>query len=163
MIRTEIRLTYKWAYDRCGDCPSISISGSGSQRASFTAPSGNYYNLVFYLTVSDGERTDVAYHIVGVSDDNKPTVNAGSDRSASSNSTITLTGRVGNTDSDTVTFWEQSSGPSVYYIPANDDYTSVSINTPVVTEGSVQLVFRFVAFDAAWTVDDYVTITVRAR
>ena len=157
------RLTYKWAYDRCDDCPSISISSSGSQRASFTAPSGNYYNLVFHLTVSDGEYTDVVYHIVGVSDDNKPTVNAGSDRSASSNSTITLTGRVGNTDSDTRTFWEQSSGPSVYYIPANDDYTSVSINTPVVTEGSVQLVFRFVAFDSTWTVEDYVTITVRAR
>ena len=157
------RLTYKWVYDRCGDCPAISISGSGSQRASFTAPSGDHYNLVFQLTVSAGEHTDVAYHIVGVSDDNKPTVNAGSDRSASSNSTITLTGSVGNTDSDTRIFWEQSSGPSVYYIPANDDYTSVSINTPVVTEGSVQLVFRFVAFDSTWTVDDSVTITVRAR
>ena len=157
------RLTYRWTYDKCGDCPSISISSSGSQRASFTAPSGNHYNLVFRLTVSDGEYTDTAYQIVGVSDDNKPTVNAGSDRSASSNSTITLTGRVGNTDSDTRTFWEQTSGPSVYYIPANDDYTTVTINTPVVTEGSVQLVFRFVAFDSTWIVGDDVTITVRAR
>ena len=155
------RLTYSWTYERGDADPAISISNSKSSRASFTAPSGTHYSLILLLTVSDGIYSDSAYVIVGVSDNQKPSVDAGSDRSASSNSTITLTGTLRDSDGDAIVHWEQVSGPSVNYQPANDAYTSVTVETPVVESGSVQLVFRMVAVDSAWYASDTVTITVR--
>ena len=154
------RLTYSWTYERGDADPSISISNSGSSRASFTAPPGNHF-LVFYLTVSDGIYSDTRGVIVDITDNQKPSVNAGSDRNASSNSTITLTGTLRDSDGDAIVHWEQVSGPSVNYQSANDAYTSVTIETPVVESGSVQLVFRMVAVDSAWYASDTVTITVR--
>lgn len=130
---------YQWTQTQG---PVVTLSGANTSTASFTAPSTGGVTLRFTFTVTDnqGARGSAA---VDVEINSAPSVNAGSDQSVLTNSTVTLTGNATDTDGTIASYaWTQIAGSNVTLAGAST--RTASFNTPSTAE---VLTFRLTVTD----------------
>ena len=137
-------LTYSWTHD---GALSITITGSDSLSASFTAPDvAANTTITVTLTVDDGtvEVSDTLQVTVTDSPNSPPTVNAGQDQEVAEGATVTLSGTVSDDDPE----------DTLAYSWTHDDTLSITIT------GSDSLSASFTAPDVAANTTITVTLTV---
>ena len=155
----EDDLTYSWTHD--SDL-AITITGSDSASASFTAPNvAANTTVTVTLTVNDGtvDVSDALRVTVTDSPNTPPTVEAGPDQTVDEGATVTLSGTATDADpEDTLTYsWNQTSGTAVALSGGNT--ASPTFTAPLV-ESEADLVFELTVGDGAYEDTDTVTITV---
>ena len=136
--------TYSWTHD---GALSITITGSDSLSASFTAPDvAANTTITVTLTVDDGtvEVSDTLQVTIADSPNSPPTVNAGQDQEVAEGATVTLSGTVSDDDPE----------DTLAYSWTHDDTLSITIT------GSDSLSASFTAPDVAANTTITVTLTV---
>ncbi|MBY6191880.1 chitinase [Microbulbifer agarilyticus] len=109
-------LTYSWVQV---SGTSVTLQNASSASASFTAPAvSSDEELVFSLTVSDGEASDsdqVSVTVVADQPNQAPSADAGADQMVTTPATVTLNGSASSDpDGDALTYsWVQVAGSSV--------------------------------------------------
>ena len=151
-------LIYAW---RQSSGTRVRLSGAATANASFAAPELlRNENLVFSLTVNDGKVNSApdSVTVAVVADNDAPTANAGSDRTADAGDAVTLRGSGSDPEGQTLTFaWTQTSGASVTLRGANTARPSFT-----APSSSVTLTFSLTVGDGVKSsAPDAVTITVR--
>lgn len=154
-------LTYLWTQV---SGPIVALSDPTAARPTFTAPEAVSNTTVrFVLTVSDGSNTSSdAVAITINADDDAPSVDAGSDRSARSGAEVQLRANGSDPEGVGLTWqWRQVSGPAVTLRDATSrEPTFTAPDAP--PEGAV-LVFAVGASDGQTTAWDTVRIAVAAN
>ena len=152
--------TYSWTHD---GAPSITITGSDSASASFTAPNvAANTTITVTLTVNDGtvDASDTLQVTITDSPNRPPTVNAGQDQEVAEGATVSLSGTATDGDpEDTPTYsWTHDGAPSITI--TGSDSASASFTAPNVaanTTITVTLTVNDGTVDASDTLQ--VTIT----
>ena len=153
-------LAYSWTHD---GALAITITGSDSLSASFTAPDvAANTTITVTLTVDDGtvEVSDTLQVTVTDSPNSPPTVNAGPDQEIDEGSTVTLNGNATDADDDSLTYsWRQTSG-----LPAVDlrgaSTPSPTFTAPAVASDTV-FIFEMTVYDGSERSTDTVEVTIR--
>ncbi len=154
-------LNYRWQQMRG---PMISIRNAGAATATFTAPNiSTASELELELSVRDSTGL-IGYDRVVVRVQQgigtAPVVNAGSDQSVSSASTVTLRGSATDADGGTLSYsWRQVSGSAVTLDSAN--MATASFTAPSVTMDSTLEFELSVRNAGGLTGQDRVVITVQ--
>ncbi len=147
-------VTYSWS-QTAGT--TVTLTGADTAAPSFTAPAGPAA-LVFNLTVTDS--ASLAAHDSVTVTVPEMTVDAGSNRTVSEDSSVTLTGAVQNAGGSPAYRWTQAS-PSTPAIPiANNDTRAATFTAPQVTSDT-PFTFTLTVTDGSVTKSDTVVITVR--
>ncbi len=161
-----------YAWTQTGGAPSVSLSGSNTSRATFTAPAVSAQTrLTFQLAVTDvvanvtTTKTDAVVITVNASStaNRPPTSNAGADRTVNSGSSVTLAGTGSDPDAgDTLTYaWSQIGTPAVALSSAGS--ASASFRAPTVQAPTV-LTFQLLVRDRAGaTSTDTCRVTVNPQ
>ncbi|WP_261324632.1 glycosyl hydrolase family 18 protein [Microbulbifer agarilyticus] len=122
-------LTYSWVQV---SGTSVTLQNASSASASFTAPAvSSDEELVFSLTVSDGEASDsdqVSVTVVADQPNQAPSADAGADQMVTTPATVTLNGSASSDpDGDALTYsWVQVAGSSVTLSDASSATPSFS-------------------------------------
>ncbi len=148
-------LTYQWT-QMSG--PVIALENPGQAQTGFVAPSVDSDSLiVLRLMVEDTRGAQDSDEVqITVRANRPPTVEAGPDRSADFDETLTLPATAHDPDNDALTYrWVQSSGPAVTLV--GGDTLSPSFTAPS-TDGT--LVFQVTASDDEFAVSDSISVTV---
>ena len=151
-------LTYSWR--QTGGSPSVSLTGSTTQTASFIAPKVNTA-LTFTLTVSDGDLSGTDTVTITVQGDNTaPTAAAGTNQTVDEGDLVTLSGSGTHPQRKPLTYsWRQTSGTTV-------TLSSTGVAAPTFTAPNLganeDLVFELTVSDGSLSGTDTVTITVEA-
>ncbi|MCA0899155.1 glycosyl hydrolase family 18 protein [Microbulbifer agarilyticus] len=122
-------LTYSWVQV---SGTSVTLQNASSASASFTAPAVSAdEELVFSLTVSDGEASDsdqVAVTVIADQPNQAPSADAGADQMVTTPATVTLNGSASSDpDGDALTYsWVQVAGSSVTLSDASSATPSFS-------------------------------------
>ena len=152
-------LTYSWTHD--GD-PAITITGSDSLSASFTAPDvAADTTITVTLTVDDGtvEVSDTLQVTIADSPNSSPTVNAGQDQEVVEGATVALSGTASDDDpEDTLTYsWIHDSSLAITF--ANSTALSTSFTAPGVAANTTFTVTLTVN-DGTVGVSDTLQVTI---
>ena len=150
--------TYSWTHD---GALSITITGSDSLSASFTAPDvAANTTITVTLTVDDGtvEVSDTLQVTIADSPNSPPTVNAGQDQEVAEGATVTLSGTVSDDDpGDTLAYsWSHNSTLSITFDASALD---ASFTAPQV-DSDTAIAFTLTADDGVVVHSDTVTVTV---
>lgn len=150
-------ITRKWT---AIDGPVVTLSGSDTANASFTAPTGvSNTAIVLEYRVSDDTNTAVDTVTVWVNTTNAaPTANAGVDQAATAGTTVTLAGSGTEPAAGSLSYaWTVLSGPSVTL--ADAAAASTTFTAPNVAQ-QTPIVFELRVSSVAGTAVDTVTVTV---
>ena len=151
-------LTYSWR--QTGGSPSVSLTGSTTQTASFIAPKVNTA-LTFTLTVSDGDLSGTDTVTITVQGDNTaPTAEAGPKQTVAEETLVSLSGSGTHPQRKRLTYaWRQLSGTDV-------TLSSTGVVAPTFTAPNLganeDLVFELTVSDGDLSGTDTVTITIEA-
>lgn len=135
--------SYEW--EQTGGSPTVSITLSTSQNATFEAPavSGTQV-LTFTLTAVDNDLKQDSDSVRITITDNQPTADAGDDQSVESGETVTLSGSASGGDAAYSYLWTQTSGQTVSLAPSSSAQSPTFV-APEVTEA---LVFSLTVSDS---------------
>lgn len=150
-------LTYAWKQI---SGPPVDLINADSAQATFDAPEAISNSLVrFELSVSDGTTTSTDIVNVGLRADNDaPSVDAGPDISARSESTVNLSASGSDPEGGGLTYqWQQVGGPAVDL--DSTDGSSLTFVAPDIGEGT-ELQFQVGVSDGESTAFDTVTVVV---
>ena len=144
---------------------TVSITGSASTSANFTAPAASSSEaLTFRLTVTDDDGDTGSDDIVitvepSIVSNATPTANAGTDQSVISGDTVSLSGSGSDTDGTiTVYQWTQISGTTVTIV--GDTSQTPSFTAPTVSSNEILTFSLTVTDDDGDSSSDDVLITV---
>ena len=151
--------TYSWTHD---GAPSITITGSDSASASFTAPNvAANTTITVTLTVNDGTVgvTDTLQVTITDSPNRPPTVNAGQDQEVAEGATVSLSGTATDGDpEDTLTYaWSHNS--TLSFALDDDSAPDPSFTAPNVAEDTPVL-FTLAVTDGTATATDSLVVTI---
>lgn len=161
-------LSFAWA--QTGGT-TVTLSASNVAQPTFEAPDVLVLNspesLTFELTVSDGSANHsdsiaITVNDVGLGANTPPTADAGSDRTAASNSGVTLDGSASDdADGDVLTFaWVQTAGQNVSLSGAGGEQPTFT--APNVASGATEtLSFQLTVDDGADSAVDTVDVLVQ--
>ncbi len=156
----EDTLTYSWTHD---SALAITIAGSDSASASFTAPDAAAdTTITVTLTVNDGtvDVSDALQVTVTVSPNSPPVVEAGADQTVGEGGTVTLTGTATDADEDPMTYlWSQTAGSPTVVLIGSETLSPVFTAPPVPSD--TEFAFELAASDGLNISNDTVKITVR--
>ena len=160
----EDDLTYSWTHD---DALSITITGSDSLSASFTAPNvAANTTITVTLTVNDGtvDVSDTLQVTITDSPNTPPTVDAGPAQAVNEGAPVTLTGTATDHDqADTLTYsWSQTSPTNPALTLSSPTSLTTTFTAPPVTADTA-FTFTLSVTDGTDTSTDTVTVTVEAR
>ena len=160
----EDTLTYSWTHD---DTLAITITGSDSLSASFTAPDvAANTTITVTLTVNDGTVgvSDTLQVTITDSPNSPPTVDAGPAQTVNEGVTVTLTGGATDSDhADTLTYsWSQTSPASPTVSLGDPASLTTTFTAPPVTADTA-FTFTLSVSDGTDTSTDAVTVTVNDR
>ncbi|HEX5787255.1 MAG TPA: PKD domain-containing protein, partial [Woeseiaceae bacterium] len=158
------QLTYAWT-QTAG--PAVTLADADTAAPSFTAPNltGGAVQLVFQLTVSDGESSDSDTVTINVGDDDPdlnipPVAEAGPGQDVFEGDAVTLTGSGSDADGDPLGYaWAQLSGPAVT-LSSPTTATTGFVAPDVAAGAPAALVFELTVSDGQATDTDTVTVRV---
>ena len=158
-VDTGDDLTYSWTHD--SDL-AITITGSDSASASFTAPNvAANTTVTVTLTVNDGtvEVSDALQVTITDSPNSPPTVNAGQDQEVVEGATVSLSGTVSDDDpEDDLTYsWTHDSALAITITGSGS--VSASFTAPIVAANTTFTVTLAVS-DGTVEVSDALQVTV---
>ena len=140
--------------------PAITLLGSDTANASFTAPTGvSNTTIVLEYRVSDGTNTavDTVTLLINATGTG-PTANAGVNQTATAGSTVTLVGSGTDPAAGALSYaWAVLSGPTVTL--ADPGAASTTFTAPNVAQ-QTPIIFELRVSSAAGTAVDTVTVTV---
>ena len=151
-------LTYSWTHD---GTLAITITGSDSLSASFTAPNvASNTTVTVTLTVNDGtvDVTDTLQVTITNSPNIPPTVNAGQDQEVAEGATVTLSGTATDDDTgDTLYSWTHDGSLAITI--TGSDSLSASFTAPNVASNTTVTVTLTVN-DGTVDVTDTLQVTI---
>ena len=153
-------LTYSWTHD---GTLAITIAGSDSASASFTAPDvAANTTITVTLTVNDGtvDVSDTLQVSITDSPNSPPEVGAGADQEVAEGSTVSLDGTASDTDPEDTLEYEWAHNSTLPMTLGDDSALDTSFTAPNVLEDAV-VEFTLTVSDGTASVSDMVLVTIR--
>ena len=151
--------TYSWTHD---GALAITITGSDSLSASFTAPDvAANTTITVTLTVNDGtvEVSDTLQVTIADSPNSPPTVNAGQDQEVAEGATVTLSGTVSDDDPEDAPTYSWTHDGALAITITGSDSLSASFTAPDVAANTT-ITVTLTVDDGTVEVSDTLQVTI---